>query len=268
MKKGFLVCLSVLLLTSFASAAEWKDFIYTNSEGIRVVDVDSYNAAVAQELVDASGVDLEVSQFWYFDDEGYPRFANDAFESAYAAALVQLKEGVIKNDTPAEDPVDDLVDDSGLDDDLSDSVEDDFDDTGNIPLPEDNSVISDPASALDSDLTTSVPDSLPSGDDFPIFVTEDLEPHVYVVSDQRSTDYYSLALVDGLKGLMRSVFGEYTPVMTTIAITETVDGVTTTTLIDAVAEGAAGVDWEYLSGVALFGILVFCLFKLLGGVLK
>ena len=134
-------------------------------------------------------------------------------------------------------------------------------------MPEDNAVISDFASPLDSGLAAPTPDSLPSGEDLPVFITEELEPHVYAVSDMRSGSY-SLGLVDGLKELMRSIFGEYAPVMTTITVTETVDGVTTTTLVDAVAEGAAGVDWEYLSGVALFGILLFCLMKLLGGILK
>ena len=65
-----------------------------------------------------------------------------------------------------------------------------------------------------------------------------------------------------------SIFGEYEPVLTTAAVTETVDNVTTTTLIDVVADGAAGVDFEWLSGVFLFGILLYCLMKLLGGILK
>ncbi len=56
--------------------------------------------------------------------------------------------------------------------------------------------------------------------------------------------------------------------MTTAAVTETVGNETTTTLIDTVADGAAGVDYEWCAGVFLFGILLFCLMKLLGGVLK
>ena len=39
-------------------------------------------------------------------------------------------------------------------------------------------------------------------------------------------------------------------------------------LVETVAPGAAGVDYEWLAGVFLFGILLFCLMKLLGGVLK
>lgn len=74
--------------------------------------------------------------------------------------------------------------------------------------------------------------------------------------------------VSDLKSLIVSIFGEYTPVNTTMAITETVDNTVTTTLVDAVASGAAGVDYEWLAGVFLFGIMLFCLFKLLGGILS
>lgn len=75
-------------------------------------------------------------------------------------------------------------------------------------------------------------------------------------------------LIGGLKSLIISIFGEYTPVNTTMAITETVDNTVTTTLVDAVASGAAGVDYEWLAGVFLFGIMLYCLFKLLGGILS
>ena len=82
-------------------------------------------------------------------------------------------------------------------------------------------------------------------------------------------DWYGGDLMVGtLKNLVVSIFGEYTPVNTTALLTETVDNVTTTTLIDVVAAGAAGVDWEWCAGVFLFGIMLFCLFKLLGGILS
>ena len=77
----------------------------------------------------------------------------------------------------------------------------------------------------------------------------------------------SITLAD-LKSLIISIFGDYSPVMTTSTVTETVDGITTTTLIETVAEGAAGVDYAWIAGVFLFGILLFCLMKLLGGILK
>lgn len=249
MKKLIVIFAFVLLLTSSASAANWLDYVYTNPDGVRVVDVDSYNAAVAQELVDASGVDLVVADFWYFDDAGYPHFDNDAFESAYAAALEQLEQ----EQTEVEDfetTTDVLSDNFPSDIPLSDPVVPDSGSSGSSP---------------DLDLNAALPES---DESVTVIIEENTEPHIYTVSDERSGAVYSLGIAEGLKDLMRSIFGEYTPVLTTIAVTETVDNVTTTTLVDAVAEGAAGVDWEYLSGVALFGILLFCLMKLLGGILK
>ena len=75
-------------------------------------------------------------------------------------------------------------------------------------------------------------------------------------------------VLDGLKALISSIFGEYTPITTTSVITETVGNDTHQYLVETVASGAAGVDYEWLAGVFLFGILLFCLMKLLGGVLK
>lgn len=89
---------------------------------------------------------------------------------------------------------------------------------------------------------------------------------VWYVEDLRSAE--SPAVPDGLKALITSIFGEYTPITTTSVISETVGSETHQYLVEAVAPGAAGVDYEWLAGVFLFGIFLFCLMKLLGGVLK
>ena len=73
---------------------------------------------------------------------------------------------------------------------------------------------------------------------------------------------------DGLKALVSSLFGDYTPVTTTSVVTQTVGLDTYQYLVETVAPGAAGVDYEWLSGVLLFALLLFCFMKLLGGVLK
>ena len=90
---------------------------------------------------------------------------------------------------------------------------------------------------------------------------------VWYVEDLRPSDAPAEVL-DGLKSLVTSIFGEYTPVTTTSIITETVGNDTRQYLVETVASGAAGVDYEWLAGVFLFGILLFCFMKLLGGVLK
>ena len=89
---------------------------------------------------------------------------------------------------------------------------------------------------------------------------------VYSIADLRPASDPSV--LSGLKALISSIFGEYTPVTTTAVITETVGENVNQYLVETVASGAAGVDYEWLAGVFLFGILLFCLMKLLGGVLK
>ena len=91
----------------------------------------------------------------------------------------------------------------------------------------------------------------------PVWYVEDLRPSEAPVD-----------VLDGLKALVTSVFGEYTPITTTSVITETVGSETHQYLVETVAPGAAGVDYEWLAGVFLFGILLFCLMKLLGGVIS
>lgn len=93
------------------------------------------------------------------------------------------------------------------------------------------------------------------------------EQPVWYVEDLRPTDP-AVTVPDGLKALVSSLFGDYTPVTTTSVVTQTVGNDTCQYLVETVAPGAAGVDYEWLSGVFLFGILLFCFMKLLGGVLK
>lgn len=69
---------------------------------------------------------------------------------------------------------------------------------------------------------------------------------------------------DGLAGVVSGIFGTYTP--RTYTTTTYIDGqaVTATEIVP----GVAGLDWPWLCGAALFGIMLFCLFKLLGGIWK
>lgn len=121
--------------------------------------------------------------------------------------------------------------------------------------------------------------------DYADYLNWSFSPGIYCYSDIECLrqegflpDYISLTIPDydfggsfmsgSLKSLVVSIFGEYTPVNTTALLMETVDNETTTTLVDVVASGMAGVDWEWCAGVFLFGIMLFCLFKLLGGILS
>lgn len=64
---------------------------------------------------------------------------------------------------------------------------------------------------------------------------------------------------------IRSLFGSYTP--RTQTVTTYYDGQPIATE-EQVIPGLAGLDYEWLSGVAIFALVTFCLFRLLGGVLR
>lgn len=68
-----------------------------------------------------------------------------------------------------------------------------------------------------------------------------------------------------LAGTIRSLFGPYTP--RTQTITTYYDGQPIATE-EQIIPGLAGLDFEWLSGVAIFALVTFCLFRLLGGVLR
>lgn len=67
-----------------------------------------------------------------------------------------------------------------------------------------------------------------------------------------------------MKELILTIFGPYEPVMSQIAVTNEVEGVLSTELVDVVASGAAGLDWPWIMGVALFAIVLWSLFRILG----
>lgn len=108
--------------------------------------------------------------------------------------------------------------------------------------------------------------SVPADTD-PLFLTDDTSQPVWYVEDLRPADAPA-EILTGLKSLVTSIFGEYTPITTTSVISETVGDETRQYLVETVAPGAAGVDYEWIAGVVLFGIMLFCLMKLLGGVIK
>ena len=71
--------------------------------------------------------------------------------------------------------------------------------------------------------------------------------------------------VTGLPGVVKSVFGEYHP--RTQTITETRADGTVLTSVECVP-GLAGLDWYWISGVFMFGLILWSFFRFLGGVLK
>lgn len=69
---------------------------------------------------------------------------------------------------------------------------------------------------------------------------------------------------EGLAGVVSSIFGEYTP--RTYTTSTYINGEIVTGM--EIVPGLAGLDWHWLCGVVLFAIMLFCFFKLLGGIWK
>ena len=68
-----------------------------------------------------------------------------------------------------------------------------------------------------------------------------------------------------VRDILVSLFGPYTP--RTHTVTDHLADGSSVTSTQAVP-GLAGLDYEWLAGVALFSLILFCLFRILGGVLK
>lgn len=70
---------------------------------------------------------------------------------------------------------------------------------------------------------------------------------------------------EALTSVIASLFGEYTP--RTQTVTEYLaDGSSVT--YQQYVPGVAGMDWDWLAGVGLFGLCLLSFFKIVGGVLK
>lgn len=286
-----MACVLALCGSSVARAVEWLDYEYTNEDGVKVVDVDAYNAAVAAERVAADGYANEylIAHWWYTGEDGKQHFDNAGFEADYALFLAEKQKEVVPEPPPApQDPPQENVESAGTTD--GEQSPSDSGSDGRIPVgsyvDEAGNVFS-PNGELLSPGTTPAPnlrpdDSVPGDVPLNSDVVTDVEvlttiaglvsdiaddTPTYVVSDLRPSNP-PVVVPSGLKALVVSIFGEYEPIMTTELVSETVGETVYQYYVDTVAPGAAGIDYEWLAGVLLFAVLLFCLLKLLGGVLK
>lgn len=105
-------------------------------------------------------------------------------------------------------------------------------------------------SEITSPVTVNTPVTVTVEDNTPVVVT--------------GTDAGSLIRSAFMSALV-SIFGEYTPRTQTVT-TYFADG-TSVQSIEYV-QGLAGLDWVWISGVVLFCIVIYCIFRMIGGVLK
>lgn len=92
-----------------------------------------------------------------------------------------------------------------------------------------------------------------------------LPPDAVVRTTTKLLDESPLAADASLSSVVQTLFGTYTP--RTQTVTETASDGSSVTYTEYVP-GLAGLDWYWLSGVALFGLCLLSFFKLLGGVVK
>lgn len=60
-----------------------------------------------------------------------------------------------------------------------------------------------------------------------------------------------------MQDLIVSLFGEYNPI-TYVDVND----------VSIIPNGLAGVDWVYLTGVLLFALTLYCVFRCIGGIFK
>lgn len=71
--------------------------------------------------------------------------------------------------------------------------------------------------------------------------------------------------MNDIVSVIRSIFGTYSPIVYNDYVTNSAGE---PLLVSRVPDGLAGVDIEYLACVLLFGLCVYCLFKIIGAVIS
>lgn len=96
--------------------------------------------------------------------------------------------------------------------------------------------------------------------DDPAILSDDLDP-VTVYSPIEDTERERTPLQDAVSALL----GEYQPRTYTVTSYLPDGSIVTST---EYVPGLAGLDWSWLSGAALFSLSLYCIFRMIGGVLK
>lgn len=226
------LCLS-LSINAFAIVS--PDYFWiAMADGSSVFDQEGYEQALAWDEAAMLGLTLDIHMFESIDADGNFVFDYDAYEDARDRELALRNQALAVSEPESESEL--------LENESTTEI-------------------------LPSDESQTVSDLL-EGDSSADFSIEALENNSYSVVDLRAASADEEADSSGLKTFVQSIFGAYTPVTTSQAVTETVGGENITTLMDVVAEGAAGVDYEWIAGVAIFCIVLLSFFRILGVVFK
>ena len=114
-----------------------------------------------------------------------------------------------------------------------------------------------------------VPAFASAGEEEPTYIAVSA-PDVYVtVEDNSPVVVYGTDAAGGVRSAfvdaVVSIFGEYSP-RTQVVTTYLPDG-TSVQNVEYVP-GLAGLDWVWIFAVVLFCIVIYCIFRMIGGVLK
>jgi len=125
-----------------------------------------------------------------------------------------------------------------------------------VEMPEDPPV-SDPPAEAPADVYDAVPVNAPAAEAPQVFTVTTIPDSVFAAlkSDTDNT----------LVQVVRDIFGTYTPRVQTVTTYYNGEQIATE---EQYVPGVAGLDWEWLAGFAVFCLMLYCLFRLLGGTVK
>lgn len=110
-----------------------------------------------------------------------------------------------------------------------------------------------------------VPDSASSAAPDATEVVEDVPQDTASPFSTYALDAVEPSAGDTLSNIVTALFGSYTPKTQTVT-EHLADGTSVT--YQQYVPGVAGLDWHWLTGVMLFSLFLWSLFRLVGGVLK
>ncbi len=145
-----------------------------------------------------------------------------------------------------------------------------------LSVPDTPPPVSDPAPAP-VDTPSDVPADDTDGVD-PVVVIDpatdgsNLPDGLLPASDPAPVTTYQVYSIDGspnstggLAGVIEDLFGTYTPKTQTVSVIGS-DG--STASYEEYVPGVAGMDMEWIAGVVLFALILYCIFRLAGGVFR
>lgn len=206
-------------------------------------------------------------EVWVLDLDAGPVVVNeDGSTEVWEPSEDLLEEDFVEDEPVAEDPVAEPLDEPAAEDPVVEApepdpgIEDPEPDSGEDPVEEpavEDPIVEDPVEEDPADLLEE-----PSYDEY----EEESYPSYAVMSlDEEDPAVASDPEERTMKDVVVMVLGEYSP--RTQTVTQYLSDGSSDSYTEIVP-GVAGMDWEWISGAALFGIVLFSFFKFVGVLLR